>query len=450
MNKLISCIPLALISALLISCGGGGGGSSSSVTPTPSPTPTPTTYIAYTTTVTVPNSQGVIRSTGIIPFDANGDGVTDLVFLPSTFNTGSDLPAFAITSQASTAVYSGSNYWNQSFTTGFSKDWWVRDVNNDGKVDLTWIDHGLELSGGFENGNNASLISSGANVLNYNILPGGRAFYHGGAMYNQTGATTPSLLVAHFTNALNLYSPINNQAPSLSTLSFGSDFNYSQPGAVSTIRMVTGGTSIVAGSYTKPNPSDASGHFGFYAQTGNVLTEIVANRLTFPTYWNINNLGAFAIISGDFRGVGYDDLIVLGETVSLSNYIRNVLYLQQQPNGQFIDATSSNLSGVASLINQSDKLVPFDVNHDGYPDLVGFSYSNGSYVNGFGLFLNNGRGGFTSANFGDSSLSGVANFPIFSTNSDGSWKNLIGIYGVSTPNQTSVQITQWRTQQYGN
>jgi hypothetical protein len=445
-NLLLPTLMTIALSLMVVACGGGGGGGSSSATSTP----TSTTYIAYTTTVTVPNSQGVIHSTGVIPLDANGDGITDLVFLPSTFNTGSNLPAFTITSQTSSAVYGGSNFWNQSFVTGFSKDWWVRDVNNDGKVDLTWVDHGLELSSGFENGNNASLISGGDNFWNYNLLAGGRAFNHGGAMYNQAGSNTPSLLVADFTNSLKLYSPVNSQVSSLSTLSFGSDFNYSQPGAVTTIKMATSGTAIVAASYTKPNPSDASGHFGFYTQAGNVLTEIVANRLTFPSYWNTNNLGAFAMISGDFRGVGYDDIIVLGETVSLNNYIRNVLYLQQQPNGQFTDATTTQLGNVATLINQPDKLVPFDVNRDGYPDLVGFSYKNGSYVNGFGLFLNNGRGGFTSASFGDSSLAGVANVPVFSTNSDGSWKNLIGIYGISTPNTTSVRVTQWRTQQYGN
>ena len=445
--RLLPTLVTIALGLMVVACGGGGGGggASSSIPP-----PTPTTYIAYATTVTVPNSQGAIRSTGVIPFDTNGDGITDLVFLPSTFNTGSDLPAFAITSQTSSAVYGGSSFWNQSFVTGFSKDWWVRDVNNDGKVDLTWVDHGLELSSGFENGNNASLISGGANFWNYNLLTGSKAFNHGGAMYNQSGSNAPSLLVADFTNSLKLYSPVNSQVSSLSTLSFGSDFNYSQPGAVTAIRMATSGTAIVAASYTKPNPSDASGHFGFYSQAGNVLSEIAANRLTFPSYWNTNNLGAFAMISGDFRGVGYDDIIVLGETVSLNNYIRNVLYLQQQPNGQFTDATATQLGSVATLINQPDKLVPFDVNHDGYPDLIGFSYKDGSYVNGFGLFLNNGRGGFTSASFGDSSLAGVANVPVFSTNSDGSWKNLIGVYGISTPNTTSLRVTQWRTQQYGN
>ena len=445
--RLLPTLVTIALGLMVVACGGGGGGGGASSS---TPPPTPTTYIAYATTVTVPNSQGAIRSTGVIPFDTNGDGITDLVFLPSTFNTGSDLPAFAITSQTSSAVYGGSSFWNQSFVTGFSKDWWVRDVNNDGKVDLTWVDHGLELSSGFENGNNASLISGGANFWNYNLLTGSKAFNHGGAMYNQSGSNAPSLLVADFTNSLKLYSPVNSQVSSLSTLSFGSDFNYSQPGAVTAIRMATSGTAIVAASYTKPNPSDASGHFGFYSQAGNVLSEIAANRLTFPSYWNTNNLGAFAMISGDFRGVGYDDIIVLGETVSLNNYIRNVLYLQQQPNGQFTDATATQLGSVATLINQPDKLVPFDVNHDGYPDLIGFSYKDGSYVNGFGLFLNNGRGGFTSASFGDSSLAGVANVPVFSTNSDGSWKNLIGVYGISTPNTTSLRVTQWRTQQYGN
>ena len=60
--------------------------------------------LKYTSLIKIPNVLGVQRATGVIPFDLNKDGVTDLIFFPSTFNTGQDLTAFSITSSLGAAT----------------------------------------------------------------------------------------------------------------------------------------------------------------------------------------------------------------------------------------------------------------------------------------------------------------------------------------------------------
>ena len=394
--------------------------------------------ITYSSLFAIPNASGVAHSTGVIPFDVTGDGITDLVFLPTTFNTGSNLPAFSIANNRLNATYADSLYWNQSFSTGFVKDWFLADLNRDGKQDIVWVDHGLELSpsqGGFQNGINASLLSNASKNLVYSTLPGGLSFYHGAAL-------TPdaSLLVANFTNALVQYTHQNTDFIKKS-FSLNGDFGYANPGAVGVVKMKSGDSQIIASSYQAPNQFHPTGQHILYSMgAGSTLSK--AEAVPFPVSWNAKNLGAFSIISGDFRKVGYDDVLVLGETASLANYVRDVRYLKQE-NGKFSDATQAMLGSVTNLINQPDKLIPFDVNQDGHLDLMGFTYKQGSYTSGFGLFLNDGLGRFTSVNFGDQSLSNSQNYPIFTTNSDGSWANLIGLYGVSTPNLNQMSVTQW-------
>jgi hypothetical protein len=394
--------------------------------------------ITYSSLVTIPNTSGVAHSTGVIPFDVTGDRVTDLVFFPTTFNSGSNLPTFSIANNRLNATYADSIYWNKSFSTGFVKDWLLTDLNRDGKQDIVWVDHGLELSpsqGGFQNGINASLLSNASQILAYSTLPGELSFYHGAALSSDV-----SLLVANFTNELLQYTYQNNSFIKKS-LSLNGDFGYANPGAVGVVKMKSGESQIVASSYQAPNQYHLTGqHILYSLAAGGTISK--ADAVPFPASWNTNNLGAFSIISGDFRNVGYDDILVLGETASLANYTRDVRYLKQE-NGKFSDATQAMLGSVADLINQPDKLIPFDVNHDGHLDLIGFSYKQGSYTSGFGLFLNNGLGQFKSVNFGDQSFKNSQNYPIFSTNADGSWDSLIGLYGVSTPNTSKMSVTQW-------
>jgi hypothetical protein len=411
---------------------------------------TPITTSVYSSVVNVSSTTGITTATGVIPMDLNLDGTTDLLFFPNTFNTGVDLNSFAIINQSNGAIFSQSDYWGSNFTTGFSKDWWLKDINADGKVDLAWIDHGLELSSGFELGKNAALISTPLSKWGYTALAGDRAFNHGGTLFSQNNGATQSLAVVNFNNSISLYSPIDGNNASLVTAGLNNDFIQSGPSAVTSVKKSDGSIELAVGSYVKRSSSAPSGHIGFYKISNATLIEDANSRFEFPSLWISKNLGAFASIAADFRGVGYDDVIVLGETVDLNNYTRDVIYLEQQSNGKFVDSTSVRLSNILPLISSADKLVPVDINHDGKIDLIGFSWRNGSYANGFGLFVNDGYGSLSSIKFGDQSLANQTNYPIFSTNSDGTWKDLIGIYGVSVMNSTQVRVTKWISNQFSN
>lgn len=412
-------------------------------------TPIPSGFTNTSAVVAVENALGALHSTGVVPFDLNGDGVTDLIFTPSTLNTGPDKKAFSVLNTGNAFTHQTNGAWNKSIATGFVKDWTITDLNADGLVDLAWIDHGLELPanlGGFENGLNASLLSGGNGQYSYKSISATKAFNHGLTLASpNVSGSAKELIVADFQVKLKKYT-LNSQGNFTSSdLSLGNEYGYSPPGAVAAVTLKNKSTVLVAASYTRPNPQwDPNGFVMVYAYDGSNIAKI--DKLEFPTSWKNDNLGAFAIVSGDFRGCGCDDFLVLGETVDLNNYKRDVIYFQQV-DGKFVDATSKYLADVQGLINQPDKIVPIDVNQDGFVDLVGFSYKVGSYVNGAGLFLSDGTGKFISQKFGPDSLSNVANYPIFSTRSDGSWKTLIGLFGVSTPGTTSLSLKSWYVNQ---
>lgn len=400
--------------------------------------------LTYSSVIQTTSTLGVSHSTGVVPFDLNNDHVTDLVFMPSTFNTGSDKLSFAVVNSGQSAQIVTDGLWAPGFTTGFVKDWWVEDVGRDGLVDLLWVDHGLELPtelGGFENGFNGLLATStdGSEIV-YEPLPGGKSFNHGGVLVTLPEENQQYLLVTDYSNKVKAYALSDPANPKLTYLDLGTDFGWALPGAIGAVRMQNGDTQVVLPSSRQPNSWDPVGHFGFYRFDGTALQE--AGRLTFSESWIKVNESPFKIISGDFRGVGYDDFIALGETNLGNGYIRDALYYEQR-DGQFVEATSAHLGLVVNLINQPDKLVPFDVNADGHLDLFGFSYQSGLYTSGAGLFINNGLGEFHSVAWGDATLATMNNWPIFSTNADGSWKSLVGLYGVSTPDTTHLEVTQW-------
>ena len=403
----------------------------------------PVSFNNNISTIEINNAAGVTHSTGVIPFDVNSDSVTDLIFLPSAFNISPDLAAFSIINNGYGSSYGSNDNWNESFTTGFTKDWIITDLNNDNHVDLVWIDHGLELpeyQGGHENGYNAALISTNNN-LNYSRLPGIKDFYHGLSSYTDESNINTNLIVSDFSNKPSFYISDGKGAFNFISLSLNDDFAYAKPGSVSTLKMQNGSTAIAFASYQRPNPQwDPKGILNIY-QLINKNLILLSSAIPLPDYWQSNNLGAFAIIHGDFSNAGFDDLIVLGET-SLSNYIRDVRYYQQSIEG-FIDVTESRFGSISSLINQPDKIIPFDINQDGYLDLIGFSYKNGSYTNGFGAFINDGTGKFSSQGIGPNTLKNGANFPIFTTNHDGSWKNFIGVQSINAQNSTTINIQTW-------
>jgi len=403
----------------------------------------PSKTLNTATWLTVENAVGTIHSTGVIPFDLNSDGITDLVFTPATLNSGPDRKAFSVLNTGDSFIVQANGAWNKPVTTGFVKDWTLRDLNADGTVDIAWIDHGLELpadQGGFENGLNAALLSQSKGAFAYKPLSTLKSFNHGLTSIYPSGNTN-SLIVADFQSRLKQYTIDNKGDFQELDFPLGDEFAYSKPGAVASVKLKNTANTIVAASYTRPNPQwDPNGAIVVYAYDGKSIGKI--DRFDFPLSWKTDNLGAFAIIAADFRGCGCDDFLVLGETVDLNNYKRDVLYYQQD-NGKFVDMTDKYLSQVKDLINQPDKLVPIDVNQDGFMDLVGFSYKVGLYANGAGVFLNDGTGKFTSQKFGPITLSHIANFPIFSHNPDGSWKSLIGVYGVSTPNTKTLSLISW-------
>jgi len=323
-------------------------------------------------------------------------------------------------------------------------------LNSDGIIDLTWIDHGLELpasQGGFENGLNIALLSQTKGQYTYKAISDVKGFNHGLTLANSASTGNQSnLIVADFQARLKQFVIDDKGNFVQSNLDLGSEFGYSNPGAVASVRMKNKSTSVVAASYTRPNPQwDPNGSIVVYSYDGKAISR--QDKFDFPLSWKTGNLGAFAIIAADFRGCGCDDFLVLGETVDLNNYKRDVLYFQQTADGKFIDVTEKYLADIKSLINQPDKLTPIDVNQDGFIDLVGFSYKAGLYVNGAGVFLNDGTGKFTSQKFGPGSFSNVTNVPIFATNPDGSWKSLIGIYGISNPNTTTISLSSWYANQ---
>jgi hypothetical protein len=419
--KLISSL---LLSIILVACGGGGGSSTAPVVNS-----VPVVLNNVSTTITIPTTLGIGHATGIIPYDINHDGITDLIFTPSG-PAGGDLPAFATVNQNNSMVLETNGTWGTVITTGFVKDWLIKDLNNDGIVDLAWVDHGAENSY-FEFGSNVELLSNG-NSLIYNQLPGGKAFWHGLAYITNSITHSVDLLVADFHQYINYYTNSGTGSFTLSTIALNNDFPCTSPGAVATMKMQDGSTAVIAGTCV------ADTLYSYHLNVYKLINGSLVIQPTYTTFYN-QNVGAFEIITGDFFHQGYDDVLVLLENGTAT---RTAMYFQQV-NGQLIDKTNEKLSAISQLINIPDKVVAFDVNGDGYLDLIGFGYQNNLYTNGAGIFLNDGHNHFTSYRYGGSSVNNTIQIPMFSTNSDGSWKKLIGLYGVSTPNTNVLQIVSW-------
>ena len=226
-----------------------------------------------TSLLSVDSALGVAHSTGLIPFDTNGDGVTDLIFTPSTLNIGPDRKAFLVSNAGNNFNLQPDGVWSKVITTGFVKDWTIKDLNSDGVSDLIWIDHGLELpanQGGFQNGLNVALLSQTKGQYSYRTLSDLKAFNHGLTVPNSSAINnSSSLIVADFQARLKQYT-IDSKGNFLqSDLSLGNEFGYSNPGAVATVRMKSNSTSVVAASYTRPNPQwDPNGSIIVYSYDG--------------------------------------------------------------------------------------------------------------------------------------------------------------------------------------
>lgn len=382
----------------LVACGGGGGGS---------PTNNSTNY-----TVSTPYAQGTGLSTGFVPFDVDNNGITDIII------TSGNKGTYSVSVQNNQVTYKDLN-----FITGWMKDWVIKDFSNDGKVDLVWNDHGQEQPV-FEFGYNGSLISNGSSY-SYQQLPGVKHFYHGLGTYNN------DVIISYGQNTLAYYSNNGNGSFTLSQFNLATDIG---PNSIGSVKMSTGEKLIVATNATSQTTTQ---NILFYKSDG---TRVIT--LDYPKNWKDLNMGAFQTITGDFNNQGYDDIILLGESDTNGTYNRGVLYLKQI-DGTFVDKTNEVFGDVYSRITIPDKIVPFDINKDGKLDLLGFSYRQNLYTNGQGMYMNvNGK--YVATSYGDSSVSGTTQIPMFTTNSDGSWKNLIGLYGVTTPTTTSVNIKVYK------
>lgn len=386
----------------LTGCGGGGGGGGST-----------NTQSKVTYEVVTSLAQGIGLSTGFVPMDVDGNGITDLVI------ASPDKGTFTLSISDNEIRYRDLN-----FITGWMKDWVIYDANNDNKVDLVWNDHGQEQPT-FELGYNGSLISNG-NTHTYQQLPGIKKFYHGLGKFNN------DVIVTYGQNTLAYYANTGNGTFTLTDFNLGVQFG---PNAVGSVKMSTNEKLIVVSNATSQGTTE---NILFYKPDG---TKVLA--IDYPQNWKNLNMGAFEIVSGDFNNQGYDDIIMLGESMNNNVYSRSVIYLKQE-NGTFVDKTNEMVGNELANISVPDKLVAFDVNKDGKLDLIGFSHQHNVYSTGQGLFMNtNGR--FVATPFGNSSLlNGMMEIPMFSTNADGSWKDLIGLYGVSTPTVDKVKVTVYK------
>lgn len=104
------------------------------------------------------------------------------------------------------------------------------------------------------------------------------------------------------------------------------------------------------------------------------------------------------IKAGDVNGDGRVDLI-FSQTTSNPFYVgRGLQVLLQQENGDFIDSTASSNFSVNKPWLQTISLIDFD--KDGFLDIAGTANAGGIY-----LFKNDGLGGFTEVNNGNSAFS---------------------------------------------
>lgn len=449
MNKSINYAIMTLFSALLVSCGGGGsGGSSNNSSNTGQSSDNNSsssnaesiavlgskTGLIYSSSIKVQTSSGIAHSTGIIPFDINGDNITDIILMPSNNYKSPELNALSIVNNNDGAVVLQS-VTGSTYTSGWVKDWAIEDLNGDKKSDIAWVDHGLEIPNDFQYGYNASLLSS-ANGFIYSKISTERKFNHGLAIKYNTTNSSADLIVADFNDWLKYYSNNGSGKFTESQLPLNGAFNYANPGAVANVRMKDGSTRIVAASYKRPNPQwDSRGFFITYELKNNTLIQKSIHE--YNEIWKNKNIGAFAIVPFDANGSGYDDLIILGE-----GEVRSVVYYKQTDTG-FIDATAEQLGSVVDKITIPDKIIAFDANSDGLNDIFGFSYKNDLYTSGSGLFINQGGGVLKSAPIGISDLADTLQVPIFTTYSDGKWKKFIGLYGLKLISTQSITVKAW-------
>jgi hypothetical protein len=107
------------------------------------------------------------------------------------------------------------------------------------------------------------------------------------------------------------------------------------------------------------------------------------------------------VLSGDFNGDGFTDLIVFGNPVNVSSYLYQVLV--NDGTGHFTASGSSS----APFPNGARPVLVADFNHDGKLD---FAYANSSTGQPFSLFYGNGDGTFAAPVAVGTSMGGIAIF----------------------------------------
>jgi len=378
--------------------------------------------------------------TGQVFYDFDGDGRTDLLLFPSTFNEGYELPGTALTLSGETVIdVTGSVM--PTFTTGFVKDWIVTDLTHDGRADLLLIDHGLELPpelGGLQNGINRLFSTEDGKLAPSASFPDmGRAFHHSVAVGNFTSGQ-PDIAIQRFASESVTILTWSNGA--YMPMDIGATFNnyaYS-PGALAAVSLGNGQNDLLAlGSYVVPDGATNNKALSLWDFSTGSPHKVSEWEL--PARFDNPSQGVFKIISADFRGVGADDMILLLESVELdASYTRSWIYLTYDQQTGFRDETLK-VFGSYEAPPALNNLVVADVNSDGHLDLVGLSYDSSYIAMGRQVLVNRGNGQFE---WMDTRAYSDASFlvPRLTQGDAGEFSDLQGFFKVSYSGPNSANI----------
>ena len=333
--------------------------------------------------------------TGQVVFDFDGDGWTDLLLFPSTFNEGYELPGTALTLSGESVVDVTAGVMPH-FTTGFVKDWIVTDLTNDGRADLFLVDHGLELPpelGGYQHGHNRVLSAADGKLAFSGSFPDmGRAFYHSAAVGNFT-SSHPEIVIQRFDEtSISLLTWSNGMYADADIGATFSNYAYS-PGAVATVKAAHGQNDLLAlGTYVVPDIATGNKALSLWNFSSGAPFKVADWQL--PSRLDHPSQGVFKIITADFRGVGRDDMILLTESVELgATYSRSWVYLTYDESEGFRDDTLK-VFGTYEAPTNLNNLVVADVNTDGHLDLVGFTFDADYAATNRQVLVNDGKGQF--------------------------------------------------------